>query len=39
MDIRSLDGALDAVLHITITLLCVLGTFVVSCYALSVIFR
>ncbi len=38
MGIRSLDGALDAVLTITITLICVLATFIVSCYALSVIF-
>ena len=39
MDIRGTDGALDAILRITITLMCVLGTFVVSCYALSVIFQ
>lgn len=39
MDIRTVDEALDAVLRITITLICVFGTFVVSCYALSVVFR
>lgn len=39
MDVRSPDRALDAVLRITITLICVSGTFLVSCYVLSVVFR
>lgn len=39
MDIRSLGGVLDSVLSITITLTCVWGAFVVSRFALSVVFR
>lgn len=39
MDIRGLERALDTVLGITITLMCVVGTFVLARYALSVVFR
>jgi hypothetical protein len=39
MDIRGLARALDAVLRIAITLMCVAGTFIVARYAVSVVFR
>jgi hypothetical protein len=39
MDIRGLAGALDAVLGVTITVICVVGAFVVWRYALSIAFR
>jgi hypothetical protein len=39
MDIRGLARALDAVLSVAITLMCVVGTFVLTRYALSVVFR
>lgn len=39
MDIRGLERALDMVLSITITLTCIVGTFVLTRYALSVVFR
>lgn len=39
MDIRGLNWALDSVLSTAITLTCVLGTFLVSRYALLVAFR
>ena len=39
MDIRSLDGAFDAVVRITITLICLFGTFFLSCCALSAVLR
>lgn len=39
MDIRGLARALDMVLGVTITVICVVGAFVVWRYALSVAFR
>lgn len=39
MDIRSLARALETVLGVTIAVICVVGTFVLWRYALSVVFR
>ncbi len=39
MDIRGQERALEAVLGVTITVICVVGAFVVWRYALSVVFR
>jgi hypothetical protein len=39
MDRRGMERALDTVLGITITLMCVVGTFVLARYALFVVFQ
>jgi hypothetical protein len=39
MDIRGLARALDAVLRVAITLMCVIGAFIVARYAVSAVFR
>lgn len=39
MDTHGLARTLDRVLTVTLTLTCVMGAFVLSCYALSVVFR
>jgi len=39
VEIRRLGGVLDVVLRITIRVVCVVGTFLVSRYALSVVVR
>ena len=39
MEIRGLYRALDLAVGVTITLLCVVGTLVLSLYALFVVFR
>jgi len=39
VEIRRLGGELDVVLRVTIRVVCAVGTFLVSRYALSVVFR